>query len=158
MPMLNLIGVFECKVDTKGRLLLAAGLKKQLQPMMADGFVVKRSVFHRCLELYPMKVWNEEVQGVNGLNRFVKKNNDFIRLFMAGVRVVELDPAGRILIPRDLVNFAGISRDIVLASAVDRIEIWDKDGYDKAIAESSDSFADLAEEVMGGQGPKSDVS
>lgn len=156
--MLNLIGVYECKVDTKGRLLLAAGLKKQLQPVVLAGFVIKRSVFHRCLELYPMQVWDEEVKAVNGLNRFVKKNNDFIRLFMAGVRVVELDPAGRILIPKDLVNYAGIEKEIVLASAVDRIEIWDKAGYEKAIADTSESFASLAEEVMGKQGSKDEVS
>lgn len=156
--MLNLIGVYECKVDAKGRLLLASDLKRQLLPVIAEGFVVKRSIFHPCLELYPMNVWNAEVEGINQLNRFVKKNNDFIRLFMAGVRVVDLDSAGRLLIPRDLVNFAGIGKEIVLASAVDRVEIWDKSLYDKAITDSSGDFATLAEEVMGHQTGGNEVS
>ena len=158
MPMLNLIGVHECKVDAKGRLMLASSLKKQLMPVLAEGFVIKRSIFQTCLELYPMSVWNAEVEGINELNRFVKKHNDFIRLFMAGVRVVELDTAGRILIPKDLVNYAGIGRDIVLASAVDRVEIWDKTRYDQVINETSVDFASLAEQVMGRQSGGNELS
>jgi len=56
--MLNLIGVHECKMDAKGRISLPAALKKQLAPEMHDAFVLKRSVFNSCLELYPMQEWN----------------------------------------------------------------------------------------------------
>jgi MraZ protein len=74
---------------------------------------------------------------------------DFIRKFMAGVKTVELDTAGRLLIPKDLFNFAGISKDIVLASVVNKIEVWDKDEYEKAVSYDPEEFANLAEEVMG---------
>ena len=86
---------------------------------------------------------------INKLNKFVKKNNDFIRRFTAGVKVVEIDALGRLLVPKDLTNFAQISKDIVLSSAVNIIEIWDKDLYEKAIDDSVIDFANLAEDVMG---------
>lgn len=82
------------------------------------------------------------------LNRFVKKNNDFIRKFTAGVKTVEVDANGRLLIPKDLIGFAGIGKEIVLSSAIDIVEIWDKEQYESAINGGED-FADLAEEVMG---------
>ncbi|WP_101447527.1 division/cell wall cluster transcriptional repressor MraZ [Aquimarina sp. MAR_2010_214] len=147
--MVNLIGTYECKADAKGRLMMPVAFKKQLSPVLQDGFVLKRAVFQSCLELYPMEEWNLLMQKMNKLNRFKKKNNDFIRKFTAGVKVVEIDAAGRLLIPKDLVDFAGITKDLVLSSAVNIIEIWDKDQYEKAIDDAAVDFADLAEEVMG---------
>ena len=147
--MIHLIGSYECKVDAKGRLMMSSAFKKQLSPILQEGFVVKRAVFQPCLELYPMQEWNEVMLKVNSLNRFVKKNNDFIRRFTAGVRVIELDASGRLLIPKDLCQFAGIQKQIVLSSAINIIEIWDKDNYEKTIDDAAANFATLAEEVMG---------
>ncbi|MAM20059.1 MAG: division/cell wall cluster transcriptional repressor MraZ [Christiangramia sp.] len=147
--MVNLIGTYECKVDAKGRLMVPAALKKQLAPMLQEGFVMKRSVFQPCLELYPMSQWDKLMMKMNGLNRFKKKNNDFIRRFTAGVKTVEVDTNGRLLIPKDLTAFAGIEKEIVLSSAINIVEIWDKDKYENAIDAASDDFAELAEEVMG---------
>jgi MraZ protein len=96
-----------------------------------------------------MSEWNLMMQKINKLNRFVKKNNDFIRRFTAGVKVVEIDALGRLLIPKDLVVFSQITKDVVLSSAVNIVEIWDKDLYEKAIDDSVIDFADLAEDVMG---------
>lgn len=129
--------------------MLPVTVKKQLSSILQEGFVLKRSVFQPCLELYPMSEWNILMEKVNKLNRFVKKNNDFIRRFTAGVKIVELDVSGRMLIPKDLHLFAGISNDVVLSSSVNIIEIWDKNKYEKAIDEAAGDFADLAEEVMG---------
>ena len=146
--MNSFIGTYECKVDAKGRLMVPVALKKQMSNMNS-GFVLKRSVFQSCLELYPMEEWNKMMAKVNKLNRFVKKNNDFIRRFTAGVKVVEVDANGRLLIPKDLVVFANIEKEIVLSSAINIIEIWDKSQYENAIENATDDFADLAEEVMG---------
>lgn len=148
--MLNFIGTYECKIDAKGRLSLPSALKKQLLPVVEDGLVLKRSVFQNCIELYPMQEWNALMSKINGLNRFKKKNNDFIRKFTAGVKLVEVDANSRVLIPKDLIQFAGISKEIVLSSSVNIIEIWDKDNYENAI-NKVDDFAELAEEVMGTQ-------
>ncbi|MCF8273579.1 MAG: division/cell wall cluster transcriptional repressor MraZ [Flavobacteriaceae bacterium] len=147
--MNSLIGTYECKVDAKGRLMLPVALKKQLNPVLQSGFVLKRAVFQSCLELYPMSEWEILIQKVNKLNKFKKKNNDFIRRFTAGVKVVEIDSNGRLLIPKDLTIFANISKNIVVSSAINIIEIWDKDKYEQAIDDATGDFADLAEEVMG---------
>lgn len=147
--MVNLIGTYECKADTKGRLMLPSAIKKQLSSVLQKGFVLKRSVFQPCLELYPLEEWNVMMEKVNKLNRFVKKNNDFIRRFTAGVKIIELDVSGRMLIPKDLHLFAGISKELVLSSSVNIIEIWDKNKYETAIDEATIDFAELAEEVMG---------
>ena len=144
-----LTGTYECKVDAKGRLMMPVALKKQLSPILQDGFVLRRSVFQKCLELYPMGEWQVLMKKMNKLNRFKKKNNDFIRRFTAGVKMVEVDVNGRLLIPKDLTIFAKISKNIVVASAINIIEIWDKDLYEQAIDDAALDFADLAEEVMG---------
>jgi MraZ protein len=145
----TLIGTYECKVDAKGRLMLPVAFKKQLASVVEQGFVLKRAVFQPCLELYPMQEWDSMMQNVNKLNRFKKKNNDFIRRFTAGVKPIDLDVSGRLLIPKDLVGFAGITKEIVVTSVVNIIEIWDKDKYEKAIDDAANDFADLAEDVMG---------
>ena len=147
--MESFIGTYECKADSKARLLIPAPLKKQLSASLQDGFVLKRAVFQPCLELYPMAEWNVVMQKVNKLNRFVKKNDDFIRRFTAGVKVVEIDNLGRLLIPKDLLAFSKITKDIVLNTKVNIVEIWDKDLYEKAIDDSVVDFAELAEDVMG---------
>ena len=68
--------------------LVPSSIKKQLNSVINEGFVLKRSVFNNCLELYPMKDWESMVSQVDKLNRFVKKNNDFIRSYMSGLKNV----------------------------------------------------------------------
>jgi MraZ protein len=147
--MTHLTYTYECKADSKGRVMLPGGLRKELTPVLNDGFVIKKSVFYKCLELYPRGEWEKEMSGIDKLNRFVRKNVDFIRRFMAGVKPVELDSNGRLLIPKDLIGFAGISREIVLTSQVNKIEIWDKASYEAVVGDNSIDFGTLAEEVMG---------
>ena len=129
--------------------MMPADLKKQLAVVASDGFVIKRAVFQPCLELYPLKQWNILMDKVGQLNQFNRKNNDFIRRFTAGVRVLELDATGRLNIPSDSMGIASLDRHIVLTASVGIVEIWNADQYEKAISDAANDFADLAEEVMG---------
>ena len=147
--MQHFIGTYECKADEKGRIMLPVSLKKQLSDKLKNGFVIKRSVFNSCLELYPLKEWDKLMLRINKLNRFNKKNIDFIRRFTAGVRQIDIDISGRILIPKDLINHAKISKNIVVSSAVNILEIWDKTLYEEAINDAKGDFGNLAEDVMG---------
>lgn len=147
--MKNFIGTYECKIDDKGRIKLPASLTKQMEHFADEPFVIKRSVFQKCLEVYPMKPWEKLMAKINSLNRFVKKNADFIRMFTAGVKTVELDNAGRLQISKDLTQFANLEKEIVITSAGELFEIWDKVSYEKVIAVSETDFAGLAEDVMG---------
>jgi len=151
--MNGLFGVYECSADAKGRVMFPVAFKKQMAQELKGGFVLKRSIFSKSLELYPMATWNEMVKEVNKLNKFVKKNVEFIRMFNYGVVPVELDASGRLLIPKDLITFGAIKKDVVMAAAGDRIEVWDKKAYEKFIKESTNQFENLAEEVMGGINP-----
>jgi len=147
--MVNLFGVYECNADDKGRVMLPAVFKKQLAEVAKDGFVIKSSIFSKSLDLYPIATWNKQAKALNKLNRFNKKNVDFIRMFNYGVKPVDLDDTLRFLIPKDLMVFAGIKKEVVLAAASDRIEIWDKKTYEKFIKTNTPDFDKLAEEVMG---------
>src|SRR5690606_2716062 len=143
---------YECKADAKGRVLMPVSLQKKLNSVIRNGFVIKRSVFSSCLELFPMNEWELTMKDINKLNRFNRKHLDFIRRFTAGVRTVELDTNGRFLIPKDLMEHAGITKNITLSGTISVIEIWDTAKYEAAIKENANdiSFADLAEEIMGG--------
>ena len=149
--MINLIGTYECKIDVKGRLLLPVNLKKQLGDHVNESFIVRRSVFQNCLELHPFSEWKLTMEKINKLNKFVKKNNDFIRMYNAGVRIVDLDSNGRLLIPKDLSKVYFSNNEIVLTSAINIVEIWDKKQYENLINNSADDFANLSESVMGNQ-------
>ena len=129
--------------------MLPGAFKKQLAPILQEGFVLKRAVFQKCLELYPIAEWNILSAKVNSLNRFNKKNDEFIRRFNAGVKPVDVDSTGRILVSKDLAAFAHLEKSIVVNAAFNILEIWDKNLYEKAIDDATVDFADLAEEVMG---------
>ena len=144
-----MIGTYECRIDAKGRFAMPVPLRKQLIQVLEEGLVLKRSVFQPCLELYPMAAWRAVMQKVNRLNRFVKKNNDFVRLFTAGVKRIAVDGHTRILVSKDLIDFAGLRKEIVLSSSIDILEVWDKQRYEDAIRDTAVDFSELAEEVMG---------
>ena len=147
--MINLIGTYECTVDNKGRIMIPAQLKKQLDGFTKEPFILKRSVFQNCLELFPYSEWKLMMDKVNKLNRFVKKNNDFIRMYTAGVKSIDLDSNGRLLVPKDLIAISKLKKNVVLSSSINIIEIWDKDEYEKSINNPKVDFAKLTEEVMG---------
>jgi len=147
--MINLIGTYECNVDNKGRIMIPAQLKKQLDGFTKEPFILKRSVFQNCLELFPYSEWKLMMDKVNKLNRFVKKNNDFIRMYTAGVKSIDLDSTGRLLVPKDLIAISKLTKNVVLSSSINIIEIWDKDEYEKSINDPKVDFAKLTEEVMG---------
>jgi MraZ protein len=131
--------------------MLPVNLKKQLGDHINESFIVKRSVFQNCLELHPFSEWKLTMEKINKLNKFVKKNNDFIRRYNAGVRIIELDNSGRLLIPKELSKQYFSSNELVLTSAINIIEIWDKSRYETVINDTELDFAELSESVMGNQ-------
>ncbi len=145
---MQLMGEYECRLDLKGRLRLPSDLLAQIGEREGLSFVMNRG-FERCLTLYPKPVWERISREVNSLNQFVKKNREFTRYFQRGATPLELDGADRILLPKRLLEWAGIDKDVILSAINDRIEIWSKDQYDQLIESEPDDFSDLAEEVLG---------
>lgn len=148
--MAHLIGEFECKLDTKGRMVLPAALKRQLPNVERDGLVVNRG-FEKHLVFYTRDEWNVITQKLSSLNQFNEKNRMFVRAFTRGATELNLDSAGRVLLPKGLLDYAQIGNEVVLACQFNKIEVWSKAGYDELINGGVDEdFSALAEEVMGG--------
>jgi MraZ protein len=146
--MVQLLGEFDCKLDAKGRLMVPSGLKKQLPNVDQEGLVINRG-FEKHLVIYPKKVWEGIVEELSKLNQFEKKTREFIRFFTRGATELTLDSAGRVNLPKSLLEFAGIDTEVVLACQFDKIELWSKSAYDNFMDSEPEDFANLAEEVMG---------
>lgn len=155
--MTNLIGEYECKLDAKGRLMIPAALRKQFAPEAGGCLYVKRGI-ENCLEIYQRHDWEALSKKISGLNQFVKKNRLFARKFISGAMPLELDNLGRILLPKTLLAYAGVEKDLVLFAYGNKVELWDKQQYQVAMDMNEDDFADLAEDVMGKLNEVDDVS
>jgi MraZ protein len=146
--MTGFIGEFESTIDAKGRFLLPSGFKKQLPEGDNALFVLNRG-FEKCLTLYPLQSWKPIFKEISQLNDFDPKVRSFRRYFLNGATQVELDSAGRLLLPKNLMEYAGLDKDIILASSLNKIEIWDKEKYQQFFdAISPEAFSELASEVM----------
>lgn len=145
--MAQLLGEYECKIDPKSRMRLPSGLISQLGEEK-PAFVVNRG-FENCLMLYPEKVWEEITQEVNALNQYDRRNREFVRYFYRGAQRLELDGADRVLLPKRLLEYAGIEHDVILVAVNDRIEMWAKDKYDQMLDAEPEDFSDLAQVVLG---------
>ncbi|MDQ2862392.1 MAG: division/cell wall cluster transcriptional repressor MraZ [Bacteroidota bacterium] len=146
--MTGFIGEYESTLDAKGRFLLPAGFKKQMPDSEAEPFILNRG-FEKCLSLYTSKSWKPLFSDLSKLNDFDPKVRQFKRYFLNGATQVETDNSGRILVPKNLIEYAGLDKNIVLVSAIDKIEIWDKTKYQQFFETfSPEAFSDLAKEVM----------
>ncbi|TKB98660.1 division/cell wall cluster transcriptional repressor MraZ [Pedobacter cryophilus] len=154
--MSHLIGEFDCKLDAKGRLMVPSGLKKQLPAVDAEGLVINRG-FEKHLTIYTKAEWDKITAELAALNQYEKKTRDFIRYFTRGASELSLDASGRVLLPKSLLEYAGVGTEVVLSCQFDKIELWAKDAYEAQLDNEPESFANLAEEVMGSKRGGNDV-
>ena len=147
--MLSFIGEYAVAIDAKGRFLLPSGFRKQLPEDAPQRFVINRG-FENCLVLYPMNEWKGTSDQVNRLNQYNRKSRDFMRNFYRGATELTLDNANRLLLPKSLLSYAGIRKDMILSAQGNKIELWDKDTYYAYIRQHAAGFSDLAAEVAGG--------
>jgi MraZ protein len=153
--MSHFLGEFECKLDAKGRMMIPTGLKRQLPEAEVEGLVINRG-FEKHLVIYTRKEWNLIIEDLAKLNQYEKRTREFIRYFTRGATELSLDASGRILLPKALLEYAGIGNDVVLACQLNKIEVWDQKAYDAQMDSEPENFANLAEEVMGGLGRRND--
>jgi len=149
--MSHFLGEFDCKLDTKGRMMIPVGLKKQLPGADTEGLVINRG-FEKHLVIYTRKEWDKIVDDLSKLNQYEKKTREFIRYFTRGASELSLDAAGRVLLPKTLLDYAGIDTEVVLSCQFNKIEVWAAAAYDSQLDNEPENFANLAEEVMGGKG------
>lgn len=146
--MLNLLGEYEISLDAKGRFLLPSAFRKQLPEGGNERFVINRG-FEKCLTLYPEESWSRIAEHVYKLNDFNPKVREFKRLFLNGATFVEVDSAGRINVPKPLLEYAAVQKEMIFTAQGNKVELWDKDTYYNYINQQGQSFSDLAAEVAG---------
>ncbi len=146
--MSYLTGEFECKLDNKGRMTIPAGLKKKLPEAESEGLVINRG-FKKYLVIYTKQEWDKKLDELNKLNQYENKNIEFIRYFTRGATELTLDAASRVNLPQLLLDYAGITGDVVLTCQINKIEVWDKAAHRAMIDSEPEDFASLAEQVMG---------
>lgn len=148
--MATFIGDYPCRADEKGRVILPAAFKKQMPSASEDRFVIRKDIFEDCLVLYTLDDWNLQLEKIRSrINPYNREHNRFLRNFFMGTAEVTLDGSSRLLIPRRLLEMAGILKDVIMAGQDGRIEIWPEERYASASMQPGD-FADLAERLLGG--------
>ncbi len=119
-------------IDTKGRLIVPSKFSDQL----GDEFVVTKGM-DGCLFVYANEDWNAFEQKLTSLPLINKEARKFARFFLAGAAQVEVDKQGRILLPSNLRDFAGLEKDVVLVGVGSRIEIWSRENWENMDADSN---------------------
>jgi MraZ protein len=140
-------GEYDCKLDAKGRMVLPAKIKNSLPEGSGDEIVVRRG-FEPCLVLYPMLEYKKIFSKIAGLNEFNAEYRNLQRNFFRGNAIVELDSAGRILIPKNMLAFAGLEKESIVVGMGNRVEIWDASKYDEYLIKDQQEFSDLAEKHL----------
>jgi len=153
--MSKFLGEFDCKLDAKGRMMIPVGLKKQLPEAGDRGLVINRG-FEKHLVIYTRNEWDKIVDDLEKLNSYEKKTREFIRYFTRGASELTLDGAGRVLLPKALLDYAGIESDVILSCQFNKIEVWAEAAYNAQLDNEPENFANLAEEVMGNSGRGND--
>jgi MraZ protein len=145
--MIQLLGEFDCAMDAKGRVRLPSGLLKQLGEEGVS-FVLNKG-FEKHLTLYPKSVWEKTVEKFSSLNTYDSSTRDFLRRFHNGATNIEVDEQSRILIPKRLLEYAGMEKDVILSCYNDKIEVWDATEYERFVNNSEVSMSELAQKVLG---------
>lgn len=146
---MRFVGDYTAKTDAKGRVFLPAIFRRQLDGMDEEALILRKDVFQKCLVLYPMSVWNAQVDDLQSrLSPWNRKDQMMLRQFVADAEQVELDSQGRILLSKNKLQYAGITSEVRFLAVVDRIEIWSKDALDALMAEADGNLGDDIEGRM----------
>ena len=136
------MGEYAHSLDPKGRVIIPSKFRESL----GSRCVITRSL-DRCLCIYAMEDWEKFVARLSDIPYNVKKQRQLVRFFLSGANEAEPDRQGRILIPANLREAAGIDRDVLLVGVGSRIEIWSKDAWEENM--SSEEINEIAEEMLG---------
>lgn len=143
------LGSFKYSIDAKGRVSIPAKMRKFLDPKANDSFVMTRGTV-QCIEIYPMNLWEDLVnEKLKNLNNFEPNDARFLRMFLQEAAEDKLDTQARLLIPKNLIDYAQIDKDVLILGAIKRIEIWNPKIYEEYLKSSELSFEEVAKKVMG---------
>ena len=142
--MFDFLGEYEATVDAKGRFLLPAALRKSFP--QGEPMVVNRGQ-EKCLNLYPKRRWDYVKEKLKKLDDSDKLARMYKTLFFAGATLLELDTAGRLLIPASLRKSVGIEKDITISPDIDKVKIWNTNSYIEIFEKDSLDFASVSQQI-----------
>ncbi len=146
--MADFSGEYEATIDAKGRFLLPAGVRKQL-PGGGNTFILARGL-DNCLVIHTPESWQKIKQIIDELDILEPKVRELRRFIIGGKTEIELDAAGRALIPTSLKQYANLEKDITITPDEDRFEIWDSATHKKFFEEAKgDTVSNLAKDTRG---------
>ena len=137
------MGEYKHNLDTKGRIIVPSKFRELLD----EQFVITRGL-DRCLFAHTEDEWSRIEEKLKTLPLTKKDARKFTRLFFSGATNVEIDKQGRINIPQNLREYAGLSKDSTVIGVSSRIEIWDSSSWEDFYTESEDNFEDIAEDLI----------
>jgi MraZ protein len=137
------MGEFQHTVDSKGRLIIPAKLRDGL----GERFIATKGLEH-CLFVFPLTEWEALSEKLRSLPMASSAARQFTRLLFSGATECELDPQGRILLPANLREYAGIDKDVVIVGVSTRVEIWAKDKWEEYCQQAEETFAETAEKLL----------
>ncbi|UJG57357.1 division/cell wall cluster transcriptional repressor MraZ [Bacillus paralicheniformis] len=138
------MGEYQHTIDSKGRMIVPAKFREGL----GEQFVLTRGL-DQCLFGYPMSEWKLIEEKLKALPLTKKDARAFTRLFFSGATECELDKQGRINIASPLLNYAKLEKECVVIGVSNRIELWSKEIWEQYVEEQEDSFAEIAENMIG---------
>jgi MraZ protein len=141
-------GEYECKIDSKSRLVLPSRLKAKLPDSQPHVLMAVRG-FESCLVLYPMAVWDEIVAKVLAASEFSEENRLFQRSFLRGSTEIELDAQSRLLLPKSLIAYAQILSEATIVGVGNRMELWNPALYEQNIMQDAKQLSQAAERILG---------
>ena len=142
----NFFGEYECKLDDKGRLKLPSAILNQLGESSSHDFVANRG-FEKCLYLFPKTVWTSKLSEIQGLNEYLPEVRQFKRIFYRGSTELIPDKTDRILLPKILLEYAGIDRTLIITTVGEYLEMWNADTYREMINKEPDDLSALAQKI-----------
>jgi MraZ protein len=138
---------FECKLDAKGRLILPARIKAQLPEGDPQELVIRKG-FEPCLLLYPMVEFKKVFSKISSLSEFNEEYRTLQRNFLSGVVTIELDTAGRFVLPKNLLAYAQIDKEALLVGTGTKVEVWNPTVYEKYLIQDPSELSKLAEKFL----------
>ena len=138
------VGEFQHALDDKGRLTIPARFREGL----GERFIVTRGL-DSCLFVYPLAEWQVLESRLKSLPLTKADARAFARFLFSGAFECELDRQGRVMLPPNLRQYAGLEKDAVIIGVSTRVEIWAAERWAAYVSQAEASFAEIAENLEG---------
>lgn len=131
------LGRYEHTINGQGRTSIPVKFREELRSLGDDRLIITNEV--ECLVAWPKSEWQKFMERLMKLPQTSKEFSEFVRFYVSGAQECQIDKLGRVLVPPNLREHAGLNKEIVLAGMINKIEIWSKERWAKKFSESQEN-------------------